>query len=48
MGAIESKKLGGNELNGNNKEHLISFGIEIKKKDPFTRNKLNPSAHLRS
>lgn len=48
MGAIESRKLGGNEYNGNNKEHLISLGIEIKKKDAFTRNRLNPSANLRS
>lgn len=27
MGAIETKKLGGNQINGSNKEHIISLGI---------------------
>jgi hypothetical protein len=48
MGAIETKKLGGNDTNGTNKEHLISFGLEIKKKDVFTKNRFNPSVQMRS
>ncbi len=35
-------------MNGNNKEHLISVGIEIKKKNVFTKNRFHPSSGMRS
>lgn len=44
MGAIESKKLG----NDNSKEHLISIGLQIKKKEIFTKTRFHASMRSES